>query len=110
MPINFLSVSTLENVGCGVVFFHGQVFLYPEGATLDTRIVLNVKHERLYKLQGQPVCESNGLLDSESTSTSDTGSFEASSSTFKRLSWYAMTYLDDQESEETHRSLPKREY
>jgi hypothetical protein len=42
LPINFLSVSALEVNGCGVVFFHGHMFLYPEGATLDTTVFLGV--------------------------------------------------------------------
>jgi hypothetical protein len=64
LPVNFLSVSALEDEGCGVVFFRGQVFLYPEGATPDTTVVLGVKYERLYRLLGQPVVGSSGFLDS----------------------------------------------
>jgi hypothetical protein len=71
MTINFLSVSALEIDGFGVAFFCGRVFLYPEGATLDTTILLGVRYERLYRLLGQPVVGSNGFLDSESMSVSE---------------------------------------
>jgi hypothetical protein len=65
MTVNLLSVSTLEIDGFGVAFFCGRVFLYPEGATPDTTVLLGVRHERLYRLLGQPVIGSSGFLDSE---------------------------------------------
>jgi hypothetical protein len=34
------------------VFYCGFVFLYPEGATPDTTVLLGVQHERLHKLLG----------------------------------------------------------
>jgi hypothetical protein len=52
------------------VFFRGQVFLYPEGATSDTVVLLGVQYEKLYRLLGQPVVGSSGFLDSESVSVS----------------------------------------
>jgi hypothetical protein len=64
MKVSFLSVSTLEDEGYGVVFQHGHVLIYPEGATLDAATVLGVRQGRLYRLLGQPVCESKGILDS----------------------------------------------
>jgi hypothetical protein len=39
LPVNLLSVSALDVDGCGVVFFRGLVFLYPEGATPDTSCI-----------------------------------------------------------------------
>jgi hypothetical protein len=45
----------------------GWVFLYPEGDTPDTTILLGVIM-RLYRLLGQPVVGSSGFLDSESMS------------------------------------------
>jgi hypothetical protein len=71
LPVNLLLVSALEVDGCGVVFFRGLVFLYPEGATPDTTILLGVQHERLYRLLGQLVVGSSGFLDSESVSVSE---------------------------------------
>jgi hypothetical protein len=52
MTVNLLSVSALEIDGFGVAFYCGWVFLYPEGATPDTTVLLGVRHERLYKLLG----------------------------------------------------------
>jgi hypothetical protein len=73
MTINFLSVSALEIDGFGVVFFYGRVFLYLEGATPDTTILLGVRYERLYRLLGWHVVGSSGFLDSESMSVSESG-------------------------------------
>jgi hypothetical protein len=73
MTVNLLSVSALEIDGFGVAFYCGWVFLYPEGATPDTTVLLGVKHERLYRLLGQPVIGSSGYLDSESVSVSESG-------------------------------------
>jgi hypothetical protein len=42
LPVNLLSVLALEVEGCGVVFFCGQVFLYPEGASPNTVLLLGV--------------------------------------------------------------------
>jgi hypothetical protein len=64
MTVNLLSMLALEIDIFGVAFFYGRVFLYPEGATPDTTILLGVKHERLYKLLGQAVVGSTGFLDS----------------------------------------------
>jgi hypothetical protein len=44
------------------------VLIYSEGATLDAAIVLGVRQGRLYRLLGQPMCESKGILDSGSVS------------------------------------------
>jgi hypothetical protein len=73
LPINLLSVSALEVDGFGIVFFCGQVFLYPKGATPDIVVLLGVQYERLYGLLGQPVVGSSGFLDSESMSVSESG-------------------------------------
>jgi hypothetical protein len=66
MMVNLLSVSTLEVDGFGVVFYCGQVFLYPERATLNTSMMLGVGYERLYRLLVRPVLGSSGFLDSYS--------------------------------------------
>jgi hypothetical protein len=84
LKVNFLSVSSLEDEGYGVVFQHGQVLIYPERATQDTTIVHGVRYERLYRLLGKPVIGSSGFLDSESVSVSETDNCEASSSTVRR--------------------------
>ena len=43
LKVSLLSVSALEDEGYGVVFKHGHVLIYPEGATLDIATVLGVK-------------------------------------------------------------------
>jgi hypothetical protein len=70
MTIKLLSVSTLEVDGFGGAFYCGRVFLYPEGATPDTTMMLGVGYERLYKLLGRPILGSSGFLDSNSVSES----------------------------------------
>jgi hypothetical protein len=94
LPVNLLSISALDVDGCGVVFFRGLVFLYPEGATPDTVVFLGVQYERLYRLLEQPMVGSNGYLDSETVSLPETRSCEASSSTVRRPRWYKMTHMD----------------
>jgi hypothetical protein len=43
LKVSLLLVSTLEDEGYGVVFEHGHVFIYLEGATLDATTVLGVR-------------------------------------------------------------------
>jgi hypothetical protein len=115
MTVNLLSVSALEIDGLGVAFFCGRVFLYPKGATPDTAILFGVKHEKLYRLLGQPVIGSRGYLDSKSVSVSKSGHVareremisgtQSSSSTLRGLSRYELTQMDAQESVETLRSM-----
>jgi hypothetical protein len=52
MMVNLLSVSALEVDGFGVAFYCGQVFLYPEGATPDTTMMLGVRYERPVQVVG----------------------------------------------------------
>jgi hypothetical protein len=68
--------------------------------------MLGVRQGRLYRLLGQPVCESKGILDSRSVSV--TGVCEVTSSTVISLSWYEMTQLDAQECEETPKGMERR--
>jgi hypothetical protein len=49
--VNLLSVSTFEIDGCGIVFYQGMAYLYPEGVSFDTSVLLDVQSERLYRLQ-----------------------------------------------------------
>jgi hypothetical protein len=113
MTVNLLSVSSLEIDGFGVAFYCGQVLLYPKGATPDTAVLLGDRHERLYRLLGQPVVGSNGFLDSESVSKSGQVAPEreliprthSSSSTLRGLSRYELTQIDAHESVETPRSM-----
>jgi hypothetical protein len=63
LKVSLLSISTLEDEGYGVVFEHGHVFIYPKINTLDITTMLGVRHGRLYRLLGQPMCKSKGILD-----------------------------------------------
>jgi hypothetical protein len=65
MMVNLLSMSALEVDGFGVAFYCERVFIYPEGATPDTAVMLGVGYERLYRLLGRPVLGSSGFLDSD---------------------------------------------
>jgi hypothetical protein len=106
LKVILLSISALEDEGYGVMFQHGHVHIYLEGATLDAATVLGVRQGRLYRLLGQPVCKSKGTLDSELVLV--TGGCEATSSTVRSLSWYEMTQLDAQECEETPKGMERR--
>jgi hypothetical protein len=70
LTINFLSVSSLDESGFGVVFHDGHVILYPTGETVDTTMMVGVKYEGLYRLLGRLVLGSSGFLDSDSVSES----------------------------------------
>ena len=65
------------------------MFIYPEGATLDTTSIIGVKQGRLYRLLGHLVCKSKGILDSGSVLV--IGGCEATSRTVRSLNWYEMT-------------------
>lgn len=55
--------------GCGLVFHDGVVDLYPEGVSCDTKVLIGIRMERLYRLLGElVVVGSNGWLDLESGS------------------------------------------
>jgi hypothetical protein len=62
--VNLLLVASFEDEGYAVAFQDVQVLVYSREATQDTTIVLGVRKERLYRLLGRPIIESNGLLDS----------------------------------------------
>jgi hypothetical protein len=70
MMVNLVLVLTLEVDGFGVAFYCGRVFLYLEGDTPGTTMMLGVGYERLYRLLGRPMLGSNGFLDSDSMSES----------------------------------------
>jgi hypothetical protein len=53
LKVIFLSISTLEDFGYGVMFQHGHVHIYLERATLDATTVIGVRQGRLYRLLGQ---------------------------------------------------------
>jgi hypothetical protein len=113
LTINFLSVSTLDESGFGVVFYGGHVFLYLVGATDDTTVMLGVKYEGMYMLLGRSVLGSNGFLDSYSVSESWQVAREgelipgtqSSSVTLKGLNRHESTHMDAQESVQSPRNM-----
>jgi hypothetical protein len=52
---NFLSVSTMENMGFVVTFQRGKVLIRLEKASPNTIMVVGVREGTLYRLQGKPV-------------------------------------------------------
>jgi hypothetical protein len=106
LKVSLLSVSALEDERYGVVFKHGHVFIHPKGATMDIAEVIGVRQGRLYRLLGQPVCESKGILDLGSMSM--TGSSEATSNIVRSLNSYEMTLLDAQKCKDTPKGMERR--
>ena len=103
MTVSLFSVSALEIGGFGVAFFSGCAFLYLEVASPDTTVLLGVRHERLYRLLGQPMVGSSGFLDSDSVLVSKSEQVaqeseliwgtRSSSSTLRGLNRYEMTQM-----------------
>jgi hypothetical protein len=50
------------------MFHDVLVYLYPEGVSSDTRVLLSLQSERLYRLLGQLVVRFSGWLELESDS------------------------------------------
>jgi len=106
LTVNFISVSTLDESGFGVVFYNGHVFLYSIGSTADTTIMFGVKYERMYRLLGRPMLGSSGFLDSYFMSKSWKESQKrglilrtrSSSETLKGIKMHEMTQKDAQKS------------
>jgi hypothetical protein len=80
------------------------VLIRSEAATLHAAVRLGIRKGMMYRLLGQPVCESKGILDSKSMSMSGReqvarksgwiSGTRAPSSTLRGLSWYEMTSMD----------------
>jgi len=49
----------------GFFFSQGLTYIYPKGVSSDTRVLLGVQSERLYKVLGHPVVGSSGWLEPE---------------------------------------------
>jgi hypothetical protein len=79
--MKFLSVSALEDMGYAVMFEDGQVLIRLEGAdTHDATMRLGISEGMLYRLLGQPVCGSKGILDRRSDQSAAEVARESSSS------------------------------
>jgi hypothetical protein len=55
LSVKLLSLSSFEIDGCGIVFYQGNAYLYREGVSSDTSVLLGVRLEKLYRVLGQPV-------------------------------------------------------
>jgi hypothetical protein len=113
LKIIFLSMSALDESEFGVFFHGGHVLLYPVGENSNTKMMLGVKYEGLYRLLGRPVLGSSGFLDSDSVSESWQVAWERElihgtqyySRTLKGLNSHESTQLDTQESVQCPRSI-----
>jgi hypothetical protein len=54
LRVNFLSVSSLEDVGYCVLFKREHVFIYREGVDLVEMQLIGNRVDRLYMLRGKP--------------------------------------------------------
>jgi hypothetical protein len=64
LKVNFLSVSALEDMGYAVMFEDGHVLIRSEGAdTQDAAVRLSIREGMMYRVLGQPVVGSKGILD-----------------------------------------------
>jgi hypothetical protein len=96
LKVNLLSVSALEDMGYAMMFEDGQVLIRSEGATLDATVRLGIREGMMYRVLGQLVVGSKGILDQRSLSVAESCGRVASSKTAKSVSWYDMTLMDEQ--------------
>jgi hypothetical protein len=82
LRVNLHYVSALEDMGYVVMFADGQVLIRSEGAALDAAMRLGIKQGMMYRMLGQSVGGSMGILDKRSVS--------------KTVSWYDLTLMEDQ--------------
>jgi hypothetical protein len=79
LKVNLLSISALEDMGYDVMFADGHVLIQTEGAALDATVRLGIMQGMMYRVLGQPVGGSRGILDQRSMS--------------KKVSWYDLTLM-----------------
>jgi hypothetical protein len=82
LKVNLLSISALEDMGYDVMFVDGHVLIRAEGAALDAAVRLGIRQGMMYRVLGQPVGGSRGILDQRSVS--------------KKVSWYDLTLMAEQ--------------
>jgi hypothetical protein len=67
LKVNLLSVSTLEHMGYAVTFEDGQVLISSVRVdTQDAVVRLGIREGMLYRVLGQPIVGSKGILDRRS--------------------------------------------
>jgi hypothetical protein len=82
MKVNLLSRSTLEDMGYEVMFVDGHVLIQKKREALDATVRLGIRQGMMYRVLGQPLGGSRGILDQRSVS--------------KKVSWYDLTLMDEQ--------------
>jgi hypothetical protein len=96
LKVNLLSVAALEDMGYAVMFEDGQVLIRAEGAdTQDAAVRLGIREGMMYRVLGQPVVGSKGILDQRSVSVAESCGRVASSKTAKSVSWYDLTLMEE---------------
>jgi hypothetical protein len=65
---NLFLVLFLEDRDFSMNFQRGKVFVHSEGVILDTKVSIGVREGMLYRLKGQPIRGSKGILDHGSIS------------------------------------------
>ena len=63
LSVNFLLVSALEDEGHAVMFQDRKVLIHSKGDNQDATVKLGVKEGKMYRLLGQPIDRSKGILD-----------------------------------------------
>jgi hypothetical protein len=63
LKMNFLSVSTMEDSGYAISFEDGRVLIWLKGSDIDSARVFGVREGKVYRLQGELVGGSKGILD-----------------------------------------------
>ena len=81
LSVNLHFVTTLEDMGYTMMFEDGRVLIRAEGAALDATMRLDIRKGMMYKVLGQLVGGSRGILDQRSVS--------------KKVGWYDFRLMEE---------------
>jgi hypothetical protein len=95
LKVNFLFVSSLEDMEYAVMFEDGQGIICSKGATLDATMSIGIREGVMYRVLRQPLVGSKGILDCRSISETESSGRVASSKTSKSVNWYDITLMDE---------------
>jgi hypothetical protein len=84
LKVNLLSILALEDMRYEVMFDDGHVRIQAEGAALDAAVRLGIRQGMMYKVLGQHVGGSKGILDQRSVSN--------------KVKWYDSTLMVERNS------------
>jgi hypothetical protein len=84
LKVNLFSISALEDMGYELMFVDGHVLIQAKGAALDAALRLGIKQGMMYRVLGQPVGGSRGILDHRSV--------------LKKVNWYDLTLMVERNS------------